>query len=68
MSSAKRAASRLEYWAVLAVCLLLLAWYAYPQLLFAMYAPYEMLRLLFPTLPDLASAAGSILSLLAPFR
>jgi hypothetical protein len=54
--------SRLEFWAVLAACGLLTAWYAYPQILFSLYAPYEMLRLLFPgLLPDLASAARELL-------
>ena len=68
MSSDEKHLSRLEAWALLAVSALLMAWYAYPQALFAMYAPYEVLRLLFPGLPDLAAAGGLFPGLPGPVR
>jgi len=62
MSSGRQALSRLETWGLLAVCALLTAWYAYPQLLFSLYPLYELARLLFPGwLPDFSPEARSIL-------
>ena len=69
MSSARKALSRLEFWGLLAASALLMAWYAYPQLLFALYPPYELVRMLIPGwLPDLAPAASSIVNLPDPPR
>jgi hypothetical protein len=69
MSPGRSTLSKLECWGLLAGAAVLTAWYAYPQILFALYPPYELLRLLFPGwLPDLAAAAGSILSLPEPPR
>jgi hypothetical protein len=69
MSSAKKALSRMEFCGLLAASALLMAWYAYPQILFALYPPYELLRLVLPgLLPDLAPAASSIVNLPDPPR
>jgi hypothetical protein len=69
MSSARKTLSRLEFWGLLVASTLLMSWYAYPQILFALYSPYELLRLVLPgLLPDLALAANSIWSLPEPPR
>ena len=69
MSSARKVISSLEFWGLLVASTLLISWYAYPQILFALYPPYELLRLLLPgLLPDLALAASSIWSLPEPPR
>lgn len=52
----------MERWGLLAASTLLMAWYAYPQILFSLYPLYELARLLLPGwLPDLSPAADSIL-------
>jgi len=61
MSPARKALSKLETWGLLAACVLLMAWYAYPQFIFSLYPLYELVRLLLPgLLPDVTPAASSM--------
>ena len=58
MSPDARPMTRLELWLLLAGSGTLTFWYAKPQLFYALYSLYEIVRLVFPAvLPPLGSGA-----------